>query len=123
MSDTFRPPPRPLPYDADPRCNRYPRDGLISRREKTSSHSSEESEPLRSSGNTGLEPLGNTAKWNGSGSVGGSKPPCDSSELHPIVRVIGEDCYMLATSEDEDVCPTCLEGKKKEFQCLLFIFP
>ncbi|KAG8384571.1 hypothetical protein BUALT_Bualt04G0131600 [Buddleja alternifolia] len=48
LADMYRSPPRPLPYDADPRYVRLQqRDGLVSRREKGSSHLHEETEPLR----------------------------------------------------------------------------
>ncbi|KAF3773307.1 E3 ubiquitin-protein ligase [Nymphaea thermarum] len=43
LSGIYRSPPRPLPYDADSRYARLQRDGLVSRREKASSHFHEES--------------------------------------------------------------------------------
>ncbi|KAJ4908357.1 Ribosomal protein S4/S9 protein [Raphanus sativus] len=49
MSNTFHSTPRPLPYDSDSGNYLRPRrDSLVSRRDKGSSHSQEEAEPLRS---------------------------------------------------------------------------
>nr|AFK40980.1 unknown [Medicago truncatula] len=64
LSDMYRSPPRPLPYDAEPRFFRSQRDGLVSRREKSSSHSNDETEPLRSDTDVDPEPLHSSEKWN-----------------------------------------------------------
>ncbi|XP_058081630.1 E3 ubiquitin-protein ligase At3g02290 isoform X2 [Magnolia sinica] len=106
IPDTFHSPPRPLPYDADPRCSRLQR-GLVLRREKASSHFHEESEPLRTSdSNSGLGALGAADKLNGSDHEGGLKV-CRSG--YTSAKVTSVEAYMLSSSEDEDVCPTCLE--------------
>ncbi|KAG9439178.1 hypothetical protein H6P81_019343 [Aristolochia fimbriata] len=109
IADTFRPPPRPLPYDVDPRCSRLQREGLVSRREKASSHCHEESEPLRSSNASGLDILRSEGKWNMADYGGGSKICSESSTISPTAKVLIGDVYMFTSSEDEDVCPTCLE--------------
>ncbi|KAL2522993.1 RING/U-box superfamily protein [Forsythia ovata] len=49
LVDMYHSPPRPLPYDADPSYFHLQRDGLVSGREKGSSHLHEETEPLRRS--------------------------------------------------------------------------
>lgn len=112
LSDTFRSTPRPLPYDADPRYFLSQRDSLVSRREKGSSHSHEESEPLRSDNDVDSESFGmGGCKW-ASKSVpeDGSKEEYSKSTLRILqskTTTGTESMYIL--SEDEDVCPTCLE--------------
>ncbi|XP_011627807.1 E3 ubiquitin-protein ligase At3g02290 [Amborella trichopoda] len=110
LSDMYHPPPRPLPYDADPRYARLQRDGLVSRREKASSHFHEETEPLRrSSSNQGIESLSTGEKWNGADYEGQSKiGRSESSKKQQLMKVAGV-AYVLSSSDDEDVCPTCLE--------------
>lgn len=112
LSDMYRSPPRPMPYDADPRYFRLQRDGLVSRREKGSSHSHEEAEPLRSDNNVDSEPLSTGEKWNDSACEEGSKVLYSKSSLRisqsKATAGIGT---VYSSSEDEDVCPTCLEGK------------
>lgn len=107
----YRSPPRPLPYDADPRYIRLQRDGLISRREKGSSHLHEESEPLRSEVDTDSDSLGSAGKWNGSACLEESKENLGKSSLKfPSTKSTSGLGYAYTSSEDEDVCPTCLEG-------------
>lgn len=107
VPDTYRSPPRPLPYDADPRCTHLQR-GPVSRFEKASSHFHEEEEPLRrSNSNAEPEALGVVEKWNGSDHEGGSK---ESRSGYPSRKMISGAAYILSSTEDEDVCPTCLEG-------------
>ncbi|XP_031490411.1 E3 ubiquitin-protein ligase At3g02290-like [Nymphaea colorata] len=108
LSGIYRSPPRPLPYDADSRYARLQRDGLVSRREKASSHFHEESEPLRSSSSGAVESI--QEKRNGADYEGHSKIVCsDSSGRHLLAKVASGVTYMFPSSEDEDVCPTCLE--------------
>ncbi|KAH0984400.1 hypothetical protein GBA52_011577 [Prunus armeniaca] len=110
ISDMYRSPPRPLPYDADPRYIRLQRDGLISRREKGSSHSHEEAEPLRSDTDADSECLSTGEKWNGSACEDGVKEHRSKSSMKfssaKATTVVGN---FYISSEDEDVCPTCLE--------------
>ncbi|KAJ4833098.1 hypothetical protein Tsubulata_001081 [Turnera subulata] len=110
LSDMYRSPPRPLPYDADPRYFRLQRDGLVSRREKGSSHSHEESEPLRGNTDADSDSLDVEDKWNASGCEDGSKEQRGRSSLRLSsakgALAIG---YVYSSSEEEDVCPTCLE--------------
>lgn len=110
----YRSPPRPLPYDADTRYFRLQRDGLVSRREKGSSHSQEESDPLRrSETDADSEPLVTANKWNESTCDQGSKLRDSKStvKLSTGNMATGFTHYYSSSSEDEDVCPTCLEGK------------
>ncbi|BFG26472.1 hypothetical protein CerSpe_127460 [Prunus speciosa] len=110
ISDMYRSPPRPLPYDADPRYIRLQRDGLISRREKGSSHSHEEAEPLRSDTDADSDCLSTGEKWNGSACEDGVKEHRSKSSMKfssaKATTVVGN---FYISSEDEDVCPTCLE--------------
>jgi hypothetical protein len=108
----YRSPPRPLPYDADPRYFRLQRDGLVSRREKASSHSHEETEPLRSDGDADPETLNSGDKWNESACEDGSKEYRSKSSVKlSSAKTATGVVNIYTSSEDEDVCPTCLEGK------------
>lgn len=109
FSDMYRSPPRPLPYDADPRSIR---DGFVPHREKGPSHSPEESEPLRS--NNGPESdsaYGAAGKWNDHPHKGLKEEDVKSSVKLSVAKANSELGYMYSTTEDEDVCPTCLEGR------------
>lgn len=115
LSEMYRSPPRPLPYDADPRYIRLQRDGLISRREKGSSHLHEESEPLRGEVDTDSDSLGSAGKWNGSACLEESKENLGKSSLKfPSTKSTSGLGYAYTSSEDEDVCPTCLEDYTSE---------
>ncbi|XP_010936434.1 E3 ubiquitin-protein ligase At3g02290 isoform X1 [Elaeis guineensis] len=115
IPDTYRTPPRPLPYD-DPRCSRLQHDGLISRRDKSSSHCHEETEPLRRNSNDAdIESRSRLDKWHGSNCEGGSKLCRSESSLkHPLTEDTKGATYFFPSSEDEDVCPTCLEEYTSE---------
>ena len=124
--DTYRPPPRPLPYD-DPRFSPPARDWL---RHETPSHSPEESEPLRAIGDDeDMETpsrIDKASKTNYdtkmkicSSAYGDKVPPKEHGNYFS---------YFFPSAEDEDVCPTCLEGiSTRHFylhyileRCLLF---
>ncbi|QHN83778.1 E3 ubiquitin-protein ligase [Arachis hypogaea] len=110
LSDMYRSPPRPLPYDADSRFFRA-RDGLVSRREKGSSHSNEETEPLRSNTDVDTESLNSGDKWNECACEDGSKEYRSKSSLRVSSAKYATGVGLVyASSEEEDVCPTCLEG-------------
>ncbi|XP_022846086.1 E3 ubiquitin-protein ligase At3g02290-like [Olea europaea var. sylvestris] len=116
LDDMYRSPPRPLPYDADPRYFRLQRDGLVSRREKGSSHLHEETEPLRRSEvDEEPVPLRNTNKWNDFTCEEESKDYNSkySLKLSTAKSKTGFD-HVYTSSEDEDVCPTCLEDYTTE---------
>lgn len=111
LSDMFRSTPRPLPYDADPRYFRLQRDGLVSRRDKGSSHSHEETEPLRrSEADEDSESLSAGGKWNESTGMEESKEYSRSSLKLSTAKSATGFAHIYSSSEDEDVCPTCLEG-------------
>ncbi|XP_061366862.1 E3 ubiquitin-protein ligase At3g02290-like isoform X2 [Gastrolobium bilobum] len=115
LSDMYRSPPRPLPYDAEPRYFRSPRDGLVSRREKGSSHSNEETEPLRSDVDVDPESLNSGDKWNESSCEDGSKEYRSKSSLRlPSSKYATGVGLIYSSSEEEDICPTCLEEYTKE---------
>ena len=119
LSDVYRSPPRPLPYDAEPRYFRSPRDGLVSRREKGSSHSNEETEPLRSNVDLDTESLNSGDKWNECACEDGSKEYRSKSSLRLSSAKYTTGVGLVYTSsEEEDVCPTCLEGR---VFCFLFL--
>ncbi|PKI55349.1 E3 ubiquitin-protein ligase At3g02290-like [Punica granatum] len=107
FSDMYRSPPRPLPYDADPRSFR---DGFVSGREKGSSHSPEESEPLRENGPESDSMCGAAVKRKEYPHGGGPKEEnLKSSAKLSVAKINSELEYVYSTTEDEDVCPTCLE--------------
>ncbi|KAJ0981942.1 hypothetical protein J5N97_010197 [Dioscorea zingiberensis] len=108
LPNTYRSPPRPLPYD-DPRCSR-PRERLTSRRDKCSSHSHEESEPLRRGfDQSDVETIADKEKQSGSKNEG-VKLCCSNSSTDAT----SGSTYYFSSSEDEDVCPTCLEEYTSE---------
>ncbi|CAD5333428.1 unnamed protein product [Arabidopsis thaliana] len=102
LSSVYHSPPTPLPYDADPRYFRFV---------KGSSHSGEESEPLRGDTEMSSEALGDGgAKWSKSDSEDGSKEVYTkgSSTFTKSKTMPGIEVY-YADSDDEDICPTCLD--------------
>ncbi|CAN8260669.1 unnamed protein product [Cochlearia groenlandica] len=110
LSEAFRSTPRPLPYDADPRYIR----SLVSRREKGSSHSHEEAEPLRS--DTEADPESFGCKWASNRSIMSGKDSKEEYSSKSSLRILKSKSAtdvsrdnMFILSEDEDVCPTCLE--------------
>ncbi|KAF7803110.1 E3 ubiquitin-protein ligase [Senna tora] len=110
LSDMYRSPPRPLPYDADPRHFRSQHDGFISRHEKGSSHLNEETEPLRSDVDMDQESLSSGGKCNESAYEDGSKEyRSKSSQRLSSAKYTTGVGLVYSSSEEEDVCPTCLE--------------
>ncbi|XP_057436172.1 E3 ubiquitin-protein ligase At3g02290-like [Lotus japonicus] len=116
LSDMYRSPPRPLPYDVDPRYFRSQQDGLVSRRDKGSSHLNEESEPLRGDVDVEPESLSSGDKRYGCTGDDGSKEYRSKSSvrLSSAKLVTGAALVYGSSSEDEDVCPTCLEEYTEE---------
>ncbi|KAL0461557.1 UNVERIFIED_CONTAM: E3 ubiquitin-protein ligase [Sesamum latifolium] len=124
LADMYRSPPRPLPYDADPRYFRLQRDGLVSRREKGSSHSHEETEPLRTAeAEEESESVSSKNKWNKFTCEEESKEFNSRSSLKlSTAKPTTGFAHIYTSSEDEDVCPTCLEGHAnigKRASCVL----
>ncbi|XP_052205244.1 E3 ubiquitin-protein ligase At3g02290-like [Diospyros lotus] len=109
LSDIYRSPPRPLPYDADPRYFRLQQDGGVSRREKGSSHSQEETEPLRSYTGADSDSLSARDKCNESTCEEGSKENHARSSLKFSTTETTGFAHIYSSSEEEDFCPTCLE--------------
>lgn len=115
--DMYRAPPRPLPYDVDPRYVRLQRDGLVSRREKIGmSHlHSGESEPLRRTNSDDGEQMITIRRQNGvdfDDETEGYKP--DSPGKRQSTKSMGRVESIVSLGEDEDVCPTCLDGYNTE---------
>lgn len=111
--DTYRSPPRPLPYD-DPRFSPPLRDWFASRHDP-SSHSPEESEPLRPNYDEEIETMSSVnkpsktnydTKMKRSSSAYGDKLSRKESGNYFT--------YFSPSTEDEDVCPTCLEDYTSE---------
>ncbi|XP_042024303.1 E3 ubiquitin-protein ligase At3g02290-like [Salvia splendens] len=112
LAEMYRAPPRPLPYDVDPRSFRLQQLARLDlKREKGSSHSHDESEQLRTSGvDDQSELLSNKNKWNEFACQEGSKDYDSrlSFKLSNSKMATGY-AHINASTEDEDVCPTCLE--------------
>lgn len=111
IPDTYRSPPRPLPYDADPRYFRPQRDGLVTSSEKGSSHHlNEEAEPLRANEvDQESDRPSNKSKWNDFTYEDASKEYSKSSLKLSVDKPATGFAHIYACSDDEDVCPTCLE--------------
>ncbi|XP_059670485.1 E3 ubiquitin-protein ligase At3g02290 [Cornus florida] len=118
LSDMYHSPPRPLPYDADPRYMHFQRDGLVSRREKGSSHSHEESVLLRrcvDDADADAEFQSTGEKWNESTCEEGLRKYNSKSSMRlSSAKMTTGYAHIYSSSEDEDVCPTCLEEYTSE---------
>ncbi|ERN06094.1 hypothetical protein AMTR_s00016p00022060 [Amborella trichopoda] len=111
-SDSYHSSSRTVPYDADSRYSCLPRDGLVLRREKSASRFNEELQPLRRGNNSaGVETMSSMDKVNGLESEGHSMScHSESAEKSLFVKAARGIAYRLSSAEDEDVCPTCLDG-------------
>ncbi|KAL0924895.1 hypothetical protein M5K25_005755 [Dendrobium thyrsiflorum] len=109
FSDTFRSLPRPLAFD-DPRFTQIHGAGPARRHDKPSTHSDEESEPVRRvKKDDKIESTSLAVKLCGYNSGVSTKCCSESSLKHPSIERTGGATYMFPSSEEEDVCPTCLE--------------
>ncbi|TVU34595.1 hypothetical protein EJB05_16432 [Eragrostis curvula] len=115
LAETFQLVSRPLPYDTDPRYARVQREGLVSRREKSINLTQEESLALRRNGSSSaIEHLASQKKR----SSIDTEPECKvrrSESTKSLSAKAYSSSYAGVTSEDEDVCPTCLEGLYSSF--------
>ncbi|PPE02460.1 hypothetical protein GOBAR_DD00515 [Gossypium barbadense] len=109
LSDMYQSPPRPLPYDAETRYFRLQRDGLVSRHEKGSSQSHEESEPLRGENDADPGSLSTEGKWNAFERGSKEQHSKSSQKLSSAKAPVGIGYIYSSAEEEEDVCPTCLE--------------
>lgn len=101
---------RPLPYDADQQISHSQRDGLVSRRDKSMTRLQENSQLRRNTSSSGQEPWGFGKKSNGADVEEDCKfSYSESSEKALAAKVIYGTTYSQLC-EDEDVCPTCLDG-------------
>ena len=116
--------PWPLPYDSDPGYFHSRRDSLVSRRDKGSSHSHEEAEPLRSDADDEDSEsfLVERSRWANKLTISGEDSREDFSKS--TRRILKSKTIMEAGSnqgvydDDEDVCPTCLEGIHFHFESM-----
>ncbi|RLN24310.1 hypothetical protein C2845_PM07G33410 [Panicum miliaceum] len=99
---------RPPPYDTDPRYARVQREGLVSRREKSINLAQEDSVALRRNGSSsGIEHLAAQKKRSSTENEGEYK--VHRSESTKSLSAKAYSSSYVVGSEDEDVCPTCLE--------------
>ncbi|KAK4740763.1 hypothetical protein SAY87_024351 [Trapa incisa] len=102
---------RSLPYDSETRYTRLQRDGLVSRRDKSMSHFQEDAQPVRRNvSSSGMESLGLGKRR----SVIDLEEDCkfgllESSDKALNTRTADGLIDMQSSSDDEDICPTCLE--------------
>lgn len=114
LSETYHLVSRPPPYDTDPRYARVQREGLVSRREKSINLTQEESPVLRRNGSSsGVEHLAAQKKWSNTELEGEHKVRRSESTKSLSAKAYNSG-YAVATTEDEDVCPTCLEDYTPE---------
>ncbi|KAG8078942.1 hypothetical protein GUJ93_ZPchr0007g3663 [Zizania palustris] len=110
LSETYHLVSRPPAYDTDPRYARVQREGLVSRREKSINLTQEESLALRRNGSSsGIEHLASQKKWISTEPEGEYKVH-RSESTKSLSSKSHNSSFAVVTSEDEDVCPTCLEG-------------
>lgn len=110
LAETFHLVSRPLPYDTDPRYARVQREGLVSRREKSINLAQEESVALRRNvSSSGIEHLASQKKRSSTENEGDYKVHRSASTKSLSAKAYSSS-YAVDGSEDEDVCPTCLEG-------------
>ncbi|KAG6497455.1 hypothetical protein ZIOFF_045355 [Zingiber officinale] len=108
LSEAHHHVPRPPPYETDARYSRPQREGLVSRREKSMSHIQENLHILRRNGSSStFETMASVKKRN----IVESDEECihtqSESEKNQSAKACGTG--FVVSSEDEDVCPTCLE--------------
>ncbi|XP_074581420.1 E3 ubiquitin-protein ligase At3g02290-like isoform X1 [Curcuma longa] len=108
LSEAHHHVPRPPPYETDARYSRSQREGLVSRREKSMSHIQENLHILRRNGSSStFETMASIKKRN----IVESDEECihtqSESEKNQSAKACGTG--FVISSEDEDVCPTCLE--------------
>ncbi|XP_054802427.1 E3 ubiquitin-protein ligase At3g02290-like isoform X2 [Prosopis cineraria] len=83
--------------------------------DKGSSHLNEESEPLRGDVDGDQESLNSGGKWNGSSCEDASKEYRSKSSVRfSSAKYATGAGLVYASSEEEDVCPTCLEEYTEE---------
>lgn len=92
---------RPLPYDAENRFTRLQR-GLVFRREKSMTHFQDDSQSV----------VEFTKRRSGNDSIDQDSKSGDIELLEKSLKVkASEGLLYEQTSDNEDVCPTCLDGK------------
>ncbi|KAK2634753.1 hypothetical protein Ddye_029545 [Dipteronia dyeriana] len=115
LNDTQLSVSRPVPYDSDQRYSRLQRDGLVSRRDKSSIHFQEDTQPLRRNvSGSGAESLGSAKKLNVVDAEEDCKLVHSESSDKILATKVAYGAYMQTSAEDEDVCPTCLDDYTSE---------
>jgi hypothetical protein len=110
LAETFQLVSRPLPFDTDPRYTCVQREGLVSRREKSINLTQEESLALRRNGSSSAIEHIASQKKRSSTDTDSEYKVHRSKSTNSLSAKAYNSSYTLVTSEDEDVCPTCLEG-------------
>lgn len=116
MDDTHVTVSRPVLYDVEQRYTRLQRDGMVSRRDKSLTHFQEDVQSLRRNfSNSGMQSFDVGKKWNGVDSEQDCKEGHpESSEMALSTKLAYGLTYEQTSSEDEDVCPTCLDDYTPE---------
>ncbi|KAH9324654.1 hypothetical protein KI387_004832, partial [Taxus chinensis] len=109
--DTYRAPPTPLPYDADVRYVRTVCDGLGARNDRSGPIQTRDSQ--LTSGNTEGEGEA-LAAFENLKSAEFKSQMMDSKPSSPGTCQASKLSEMVTLSDEEDTCPTCLEGYDKE---------
>lgn len=101
---------RPATYDTDQRYSRLQRDGLVSRRDKSMIYFQEDAQPIRRNmSSSGRESLGFGKKQNVVDSEEDCKLVDSESSDKALATKAAYGPYTQTSTEDEDVCPTCLD--------------
>lgn len=111
VSSAYELVPRPPQYDTDQRYSHLQREGLVLRHEKSLNHLQEKMQVLRRNGSSSaMEHLGYGSKQNAADSEGGHKTSHPEKEKTLTIKSSFGLNYAASASDEEDVCPTCLEG-------------
>lgn len=111
LTETCHLVPRPASYDTEARYSLSQRDGLVSRHEKFMGNVQEGSRAFRSSSSSGTLHLGSAKKQDITDSEESKAALSEYDKFWPGKASCGIDS-VVTTSEEEDVCPTCLEGRR-----------
>ncbi|CAA6663978.1 unnamed protein product [Spirodela intermedia] len=109
LTETCHLVPRPASYDTEARYSLSQRDGLVSRHEKFMGNVQESSRAFRSSNSSGTLHLGSAKKKDITDSEEESTTALSEYDKFWPGKASGGIDHVVTTSEEEDVCPTCLE--------------
>jgi len=108
-TDTSRLVPRSSSSDVDQRYSLSQRDGLVSRHEKFMGNIQEGSRILRNGSSSSTLHLGSSKKQDVTDSEDSKAKLSEYDKFRPRKASYWME-YVVSTSDEEDVCPTCLEG-------------